>query len=148
EKAREHALAANEGALPFRIELRNRRLANLALIEAGRFAEAREEARALAREGKLRAFRGDFRLLEARAAQGLGDWPAARALYLEAIRLEPRSAVAAESWYRLGLHALDAEGNEDSARVFFDSAARSGTGFEYGMRGSEDGAALARLSEL
>ncbi len=148
EKAREHALAANEGALPFRIELRNRRLANLALIEAGRIAEAREEARALAREGKLRAFRGDFRLLEARAAQGLGDWPAARALYLEAIRLEPRSAVAAESWYRLGLHALDAEGNEDSARVFFDSAARSGTGFEYGMRGSEDGAALARLSEL
>ncbi len=148
DRARVHALAAGEGTVPFRVDLRNRRLANLALIEAGRFAEARDEARALGRDGDFRPFRADFRLLEARAEQGLGNWDKARELYLEATRLDPRSPVSAEAWYRLGLHAFDVEGNEDSARVFFDSAARSGVGAEYGARGAEDGGSLARLAEL
>jgi tetratricopeptide (TPR) repeat protein len=134
DRARGHALRAGEGSVPLRAQFRNRRLANLALLAAGKYSEALAESRELARTRDFRAFRPALGLLQARAWEALGDWDAARRLYRDAARGEPRSAVAGEAWYRVGLHAFDVDAREDSARAAFDSAARA-RGTPYGDSG-------------
>lgn len=148
EKARTLALAANEGIPPMRVQFRNNRIGVLALYHLGREAEGLAEVRAMQDKRPYRAFRADLKLLEARGVEQQGDWPAANRLYRAAVRLDPRSAPAAESWYRVGRHFLVAENREDSARAYFDSAASAGRGFEYGLRGVEGSEALKRLAEL
>lgn len=148
EKARFHALAMEEGVLPARVRFRNHRLAVRAQLRLERNREVLTEIAVLWKQREFRPFRADMKLLEARATEGLGDWPAARALYLEAVKYKPRSAPAAEAWYRVGAHALDVDNREDSARVYFDSARTAGRNFEYGAKGDALALALARVAEL
>lgn len=148
EKARAYALAANEAVPPMRVQFRNNRIGVLALYRLGREGQGLAEVRAMQGKRPYRAFRPELKLLEARGVEQRGDWAAARALYRESVRLGPRLASAAESWYRVGDHFLDVENREDSARMYFDSAAAAGRGFEYGQRGAEAAEALKRLAEL
>lgn len=148
EKARIYALAANEGVPPMRIQFRNRRIGVLSFYEQGRHGEGLTEVRDMLGQRPYRPFRGELKLLEARGVHLQGDWPTARRLYRESIRFAPREASAAESWYRIGEHFLDVANHEDSARVYFDSAAVAGRSFEYGMRAADYSSALKRLAEL
>lgn len=148
EKARTYALAANEDVPPMRIQFRNRRIGVLAVYELGRLDQGLSETRDMLGQRPFRPFRAELKLLEARGVHLQGDWPTARRLYRESIRFAPREPSAAESWYRMGEHFLDVAQREDSARMYFDSAAAAGRAFEYGMRAADYSSALKRLAEL
>lgn len=148
QKAREHALAADNAALPSRVRFRNHRLAVLSLYGLGRQKEGLAEVEDLWDRREYRVFRPEIKLLEARGFESRGDWPGAARLYRETVRLGDRRPSAAEAWYRIGAHTLDVANREDSARVYFDSAAAAGSSFEYGALAAEFADALKRLAEL
>src|SRR5690606_35901912 len=148
EKARALALAAGEGTVPAAIGFRNHRLAILGLLALERHADARDEARELFARREYRPYRADLKVLEARAVEGLGDWPAAEALYRDAVRYAPRSVAAGEAWYRLGARVLDVENREADAKPFFDSSAAASPTFGHGLEAGEIASALARLAAL
>ncbi len=150
QKARDHAIAADNSALPARVRFRNQRLAVLALYGLGRQKEGLAEVEDMWGKREFRVFRPDIKLLEARGveSQGLANWPAASKLYRETVRLGNRRPSAAEAWYRIGAHVLDVQNREDSAKVYFDSASAAGSSFEFGTLGADYSSALGRLADL
>ena len=63
-------------------------------------------------------------------------------------KLAPKTAFAAEAFYRLGDYELRERKDEKAAKAFFDSASVAGSGFEYAILASERSAALGRLADL
>jgi tetratricopeptide (TPR) repeat protein len=148
EKARGHALSPEIGILPPRLQYRNHKLAILCLYELGRYDEGIAEVSSLLKRKQYRQVRPDLQLLQARGFEGKKDWAAANALYRKAAQTSGRTAVSAEAYYRIGLHFWTVNDREDSARVYFDSAAASGRQFEFGALGDQKSQALGRIREL
>ena len=148
ERARRHALAPEISILPPRLQYRNHKLAILCLYELGRYDEGIAEAVSLAKGKQYRLVRPELQLLEARGREGKRDWAGAEALYRKVVKVSDRTAVEAEAFYRIALHFWNVADREDSARVYFDSAAAAGRQFEFGALGDQKAQALARIIEL
>ncbi|MCD6023279.1 MAG: hypothetical protein K0Q91_195 [Fibrobacteria bacterium] len=148
EKARRHALAPEIKILPPRLQYRNQKLAILCLYEMGRYDEGIAEVASLMKQKQFRLARPDLQLLQARGHEGKQDWTRANLLYRRAAEAAARTAVSAEAFYRIALHFWIADNREDSARAYFDSAAVSGTQFEFGSLGDQKSRALGRILEL
>jgi len=63
-------------------------------------------------------------------------------------RHAPKTADAAEAYYRLGDYQLRDRKDEKQAKVYFDSSAATGATFEYAILATERSAALSRLADL
>lgn len=148
ERSRRHAIAGNLETMPSRARYRNNKLAIQCLLHLGRHRDAIAETDALYERREFRSVRSDLLVLRGRALEGLGEWNAAEENYRDAARLEPGTAASAEAWYRIASRFLDVENLEDSARVYYDSAAAAGTSHDYGERGSQKLRILKRLNEM
>ncbi len=148
ERARGHALAPEIEALPDRLQFRNRKLALFCLDEEKDYKKGIGEAEWMFGKKAFSSFRPELKLLMARGYESLEDWKTAQGLYREVPVLSPKTPVSAESYYRLGNHFLEAFHREDSAKVYFDSAAAAGQSFEFGALGAQKSKALARIAEL
>jgi hypothetical protein len=141
-------LAPERKVLATRFQDRNEKLAVLCLYRLQKFAAGIEAVGGMSGRKAFTPFRAELRLLLAMGHEGLGEWKTAESHYREVPGLSPKTAVAAEAFYRLASHYLEVLGLEDSARVLFDSAAAAGQTYEYGKLGAEKAAALSRLAEL
>ncbi len=148
ERARGHALAKERFALPTPMLYRNEKLALQCLYHEKRFREGITEGQAMERRKQFYKYRPEIQLLIAQGYAGEGDWASAERLFRGVPPLSPHSALAAEAFYRIGDHWLNVAHREDSARVYFDSAAAAGSVYEYGRLAEEKSKALSRLSEL
>lgn len=148
ERARGHAIAKETEDLPTRLRYRCQTLAAVSLYRLGKVREGIAEFEAMK---KNRLYYSSIAEIDLQLAQGwfqLGDAAKAVAL-LEAIpKLAPKTEWSAEAFYRLGEHQLKDRKDEAKAKIWFDSAAASGSNYEYAKLGAERSEALGRLAEL
>jgi TolA-binding protein len=148
ERARFHALSSERSALPDKFQFRNERMGILCRYGGKQFNEGIDDAKKAYKKKAFVVFRPELKLLMGRGREGLNDWKAAEKLFREVPKMGPRTAVAAEAYYRIGDHFLRVVRQQDSARVYFDSAAASGRNFEYGALADERSKALTRIESL
>ncbi len=148
EKAMQHARARETSKLPIRVRYRCDMLVVDCLFQLGRVPDGLVELRRLRKDNLYLAFVPEIDLKQAEGLMILGKTDKALALLRQIPRMAPHTAYSAEAFYRLGEYQLRALLDEKQAKVFFDSAAASGTQFEFGLKGSERSQALTKLAEL
>ncbi|MDB5105369.1 MAG: hypothetical protein JWP91_3058 [Fibrobacteres bacterium] len=148
ERARGHAKDNDIRHLPSKLRYRSEMLAAECLYRLGKVQEGIDELSVMK---KNRLYFTLVPEIDLKLAQGyfLIKQPAKAVELLTGVpKLAPRTAFAAEAFYRLGDHQLRDLKDEKQAKVFFDSAAAAGATFEYALLAADRSAALGRLADL
>ncbi|HKP94791.1 MAG TPA: tetratricopeptide repeat protein, partial [Fibrobacteria bacterium] len=148
ERARGHAKDGDIKNLPTKLRYRCDMLAAECRYNLGKVQEGIAELEAMK---KNRLYAASIPEIDLKLAQGffLLRKPDRAVELLSGIpKTVPKTAYAAEAFYRLGEHHLRDLKDEKQAKVFFDSAAAAGSLFEYGRLAAERSAALGRLADL
>lgn len=148
DRARGHARDGDIRHLPTKLRYRCEMLAAECLYNLGKVSDGIAELEGMK---KNRLYYASVPEIDLKLAQGyfLINKPDKAVELLSGIpKNAPKTAYAAEAFYRLGDHQLRDLKDEKQAKLFFDSAAAAGSLFEYGALAAERSSALARLAEL
>ena len=148
ERARGHAKDKDIKHLPTMLRFRSEMLAAECLYRLDKVQEGIGE---LATLKKNRLYYKQVPEIDLKLAQGhfmLRQPSRAVDLLTGVPKLAPKTALAAEAFYRLGDYHLRELKDEKGAKAFFDSASVAGSSFEYGILAAERSAALGRLADL
>lgn len=148
ERARGHAKAEEMKRLPSRLRYRCDLLAAECLFHLGRAADGIAELETMRKVRLYAPFAPDIDLKLAEGYFLLSKDDRAVALLLGVPPRAPKTAQAAEAFYRLGEHHWHKVKDEKKAKEYYDSAAAAGTQFEYGALAADRSQALGRLAEL
>lgn len=148
ERARKHAKAEEMEALPSRMRFRCDLLAADCLYRLEKVAEGIGELEDMLKVRLYAVFAPEINLKLAEGYFLVKQPEQAVALLKKIPGLAPKTASAAEAFYRLGEHHWKDLRKEGEAKEFYDSAAAAGTHFEHGALAADRSQALARLAEL
>lgn len=148
ERARGHAMDKDQKHLPTMLRYRCAMLAAECLYRLDKVQAGIDE---LAVMKKNRLYYKQVPEIDLKLAQGhfmLRQPSQAVDLLTGVPKLAPKTAFAAEAFYRLGDYHLRELKDEKGAKAFFDSASVAGSSYEYGILAAERSAALGRLADL
>lgn len=148
ERARGHARAEEIQELSSLLRFRCDMLAAECLYHLGRAGEGVQELESMLKVRLYAVFASAINLKLAEGQFLLGKPERAVDFLKKVPLLSPKTAYAAEAFYRLGEHHWHTLKQEVKAKEFYDSATAAGVQFEYGALAAERSAALGRLAEL
>lgn len=148
ERARGHAKAEEISRLPSRLRFRCDMLAAECLFRLGRTGDGIRELEDMLAVRLYTIFAPEINLKLAEGFFLVKNPGKAVELLKKVPALSPKSAIAAEAFYRLGQHHWQTLKDEKNAKVFYDSASATGSQFPYAILALERSQALARLTEL
>jgi tetratricopeptide (TPR) repeat protein len=148
ERARKHAQHADRKRLPMLLRYKSELLGVRCSYALKQPEAGLKELAIMAARKEYTPFRPEISLRLAEGLEMQGQWEKAEKTYRIVPEKAPATDLASEAYFRMGEYTLQTLKDEKEAKVLFDSAAAMGTAFEFGARGAERAAALARLFEL